>query len=67
MTILKDENDDNLSKNSESLNKIFRPITYKQKLLVGEINNNVDIFIKDFNNYFFQYLFIDNNFILPRI
>jgi hypothetical protein len=57
MSILKDENDDNVSKISESLNKTFKPITYKQKLLVGDIKNNVDIFIKDFNNYFFQYFF----------
>lgn len=57
MGLLKDENDDNVSKNSEGLNKTFRPITNKQKLLVGEIKNNVDIFIKDFNNYFFQNFF----------
>lgn len=57
MAILKDENDDNVSKNSEGLNKSFKPITNKQKLLVGEIKKNVDIFIKDFNNYFLQNIF----------
>lgn len=57
MTVLKDENDDNGSKNSEGFNKTFRPITNKQKLLVGEIKNNIDIYIKDFNNYFFLNFF----------
>jgi len=51
---LKDDNDDNFS---ENMNKSFRPITNKQKHLVGEIKNNVDVFIKEFNNYFFENFF----------
>lgn len=39
------------------MNKSFKPVTNKQKLLVGEIKNNVDIFIKDFNNFFFEKFF----------
>ncbi len=39
------------------MNKSFKPVTQKQKLLVGEIKNNVDIFIRDFNFFFFENFF----------
>lgn len=54
---LKEENEYELSKISDNLNKSFKPVTNKQKLLVGEIKNNVDIFIKEFNKYFFDTYF----------
>ncbi len=57
LTILKDDNDDDIFKNSETLNKSYRPITNKQKLLVEDIKNNVDAFIKDYNQYFFENFF----------
>jgi len=60
-TLLKDESEDNVSKNTDIFTKSFKPVTSKQKLMVGEINSNVDIFIRDFNNHIFN-IFLKKTF-----
>ena len=34
-----------------------RPFNQKQKLLIGDIKQSVEVFIKDYNNYFFENFF----------
>jgi len=34
-----------------------RPFNQRQKMLIGDIKQSVDVFIKDYNNYFFENFF----------
>lgn len=56
---LQDENKEDLD---EALSKggirSFRLFSNKQKDLVNSINENVDVFINDYNKFFFEYCFI---------
>ena len=54
---LRDDFDDSKS-DFHGLNRTqSRPFNQKQKLLVGDIKQSVDVFIKEYNSYFFENFF----------